>query len=143
MPTAFGKYTLEKKLGEGGMGAVYLAIDPGLNRKVALKIISSDDPEMLERFQREASAVAKFNHPNIVHVYETGIINKKPYFSMDYIEGSSLDAIINAPKKPSIQNIIRIILQIALALDYAHRQKVIHRDIKPANIMIDQQGQAY
>ncbi|MFH1226402.1 MAG: tetratricopeptide repeat protein [Planctomycetota bacterium] len=153
MATAFGKYTLEKKLGQGGMGAVYLAVDPDLNRKVALKIITSNDPELLERFQREASAVAKLKHPNIIQVYEVGLVSlpsatggsarKQHYFTMDYVEGISLEKLITSPNKPSIQNIARIILQVASALHYAHSQKVIHRDIKPANILITKQGAAY
>ncbi|MFH1228273.1 MAG: tetratricopeptide repeat protein [Planctomycetota bacterium] len=150
MPTTFGKYTVEKKLGQGGMGAVYLALDPALNRRVALKVITSTDPELLERFQREASAVAKLKHPNIVQVYEAGIVptggsalNKQHYFTMDYIEGVSLDALIKSKNKTSLQNLVKIILQTATALHYAHSQGIIHRDIKPANIMITKQGQAY
>ncbi|MFH1228693.1 MAG: tetratricopeptide repeat protein [Planctomycetota bacterium] len=152
MSTQFGKYAIEKKLGQGGMGAVYLAVDSALNRRVALKIITSTDPELLERFQREAQAVAKLKHPNIVQVYEAGAVSlaasggavrKQHYFTMDYIEGVSLEKIISSPKKPGIQNIAGIIMQVALALHYAHSRNVIHRDIKPANIMIDKQGKAY
>ncbi|MFH1226705.1 MAG: tetratricopeptide repeat protein [Planctomycetota bacterium] len=143
MSTQFGKYTIEKKLGQGGMGAVYLALDPALNRRVALKIITSASPELLERFQREASAVAKLKHPNIVQVYEAGVINKQHYFTMDYIEGTPLDKLIKDKPKPSIQNMARIIQQVASALHYAHNQKIIHRDIKPANILIDKAGKVY
>jgi serine/threonine-protein kinase len=129
MATAFGKYTIEKKLGQGGMGAVYLAVDPALNRKVALKVITSDDEEMLERFHLEAQAVAKLKHPNIVQVHETGIEDKRHYFTMDYIEGASLETLIGAKTKLNFQNISKIILQIATALDYAHKQQIIHRDV--------------
>ncbi|MFH1227016.1 MAG: tetratricopeptide repeat protein [Planctomycetota bacterium] len=141
MLTQFGKYTLEKKLGQGGMGAVYLALDSALNRRVALKIITSDDPELLERFQREASAVAKLKHPNIVQVYEAGAVGKQHYFTMDYIEGVSLEKY--AGSASNIQNIAKIIFQVAAGLQYAHSQKIVHRDIKPANIMIDKQGKVY
>ncbi|MFH1228661.1 MAG: tetratricopeptide repeat protein [Planctomycetota bacterium] len=143
MANTFGKYILERKLGQGGMGAVYLALDPALNRKVALKIITSNDAELLERFQREAQAVAKLKHPNIVQVYEAGAAGKQHYFTMDYIEGISLEQAISSAKRPNIQNIARIVLQVASALHYAHGQHIIHRDIKPANIMITKQGQAY
>ncbi|MFH1226595.1 MAG: tetratricopeptide repeat protein [Planctomycetota bacterium] len=143
MAATFGKYTLEKKLGQGGMGAVYLALDPALNRKVALKVITSKDEKLLERFQREASAVAKLKHPNIVQVYEAGIINKQHYFTMDYVEGTPLDKLIQAKSKPSFQNIAKIILQVASALHYAHSQKIIHRDIKPGNILIDKNGETF
>ncbi|MFH1226517.1 MAG: tetratricopeptide repeat protein [Planctomycetota bacterium] len=150
MANIFGKYTIEKKLGQGGMGAVYLALDPALNRRVALKIITSNDPELLERFQREASAVAKLKHSNIIQVYETGTVptggsalNKQHYFTMDYIEGVSMEKLIATPDKTGIQDIARIIQQVASALHYAHSQGIIHRDIKPANILITKQGQAY
>jgi tetratricopeptide (TPR) repeat protein/predicted Ser/Thr protein kinase len=143
MSTQFGKYTIEKKLGEGGMGAVYLAVDQGLGRKVALKVITSKDDELLERFQREAQAVARLKHPNIVQVYESGAINKQHYFTMDYVEGVSLEKFISSAKKPSIQNIAKVLLQIAAALQYAHSQELVHRDIKPANILIDKTGKAF
>jgi tetratricopeptide (TPR) repeat protein/predicted Ser/Thr protein kinase len=143
MMTQFGKYTIEKKLGAGGMGAVYLAVDQGLGRTVALKIITSDDPELLERFQREASAVAKLKHPNIVQVYEAGVIDKQHYFTMDYIEGASLDALIKSKNKASLQNLTKVIFQVATALHYAHQQNIVHRDIKPANILIDKTGKVF
>ncbi|MFH1226686.1 MAG: tetratricopeptide repeat protein [Planctomycetota bacterium] len=143
MATTFGKYVIEKKLGQGGMGAVYLAVDAALNRKVALKVITSADAEMIERFHQEAQSVAKLKHPNIVQVYEAGTINKKHYFTMDYIEGIPLDKLIHAKPKPSIQTLAKIIEQVAAALYYAHCHNVIHRDIKPANILIDKQGKAF
>ena len=97
-PTAktFGKYVLEKKLGQGGMGAVYLAFDPALNRRVALKIMALKGAEAVERFQREARASAKLKHPNITPVYEVGTQSKYHYFTMEYVEGASLDSQIQA-----------------------------------------------
>jgi tetratricopeptide (TPR) repeat protein len=143
MLQTFGRYTIEKKLGEGGMGIVYLSIDPGLNRRVAIKVITSDDQEMLERFQREAQAVAKLKHPNIVQVYEAGTIDKKPYFTMDYIEGFSLEKLAQSRTPELFPKIARVILQTASALQYAHSRGIIHRDIKPANILIDKSGKAF
>ncbi|MFH1228709.1 MAG: serine/threonine-protein kinase, partial [Planctomycetota bacterium] len=143
MVTTFGKYTIEKKLGQGGMGAVYLALDPASNQRVAIKVITSKDEKLLERFHREASAVAKLQHTNIVQVYEAGIINNQHYFTMDYIEGTPLDKLIQGKPKPSIQTLAKIIMQVASALHYAHSQKIIHRDIKPANILIDQNGEVF
>lgn len=150
MISTFGKYTIEKKLGQGGMGAVYLVVDPDLGRKVALKVITSDNQEMLERFHLETQAVAKLKHPNIVSVYETGSIPAKDkassnqhYFTMDYIEGVSLETLIMSETKLNFQNITKIVLQVASALHYAHNQKIIHRDVKPANILIDKNGRAY
>ncbi|MFH1228530.1 MAG: tetratricopeptide repeat protein [Planctomycetota bacterium] len=144
MPETFQeRYQIEEKLGQGGMGAVYLALDQSLNRRVALKVITSDDKESLERFQREAQAIAKLKHPNIIQVYDVGLIKKQHYFTMEYIEGTTLEKVAESKKKPDIRNVVNIIRQIASALDYAHSQNLIHRDIKPANILIDKNGSAY
>lgn len=138
----FGKYLIERRLGRGGMGAVYLVRDVGLGRKIAIKIITSDDREMVERFQREAQAVAKLKHPNIVQIYEAGTIDKQFYFTMDYIQGLSLDKVIHK-RKLSYDTVARIAVQVALALHYAHRHSIIHRNIKPGNILIDVRGKIY
>ncbi|MDI6733266.1 MAG: protein kinase [Planctomycetota bacterium] len=140
----FGKYILEKKIGEGGMGKVYLAFDPGLNRRIALKVLSLKGQEAIERFLREARTAAKLKHPNIIPVYEVGTVGKFYYLSMEYIEGPSLENLINTKgKRPNPKRITEIIRDIAQAVDYAHKQHLIHRDIKPANILIDAQGQVY
>jgi serine/threonine-protein kinase len=150
----FGKYTIEKKLGQGGMGAVYLANDPALGRRVALKIITSDNKEMLERFHLEAQAVSKLRHPNIVQVYEAGVIplpsatggsalDNRHYFTMDYIDGMPLNKLLEGKNKLSLQNVAKAVFQIASALHYAHSQQLVHRDIKPANILIDKTGKAF
>ncbi|MBI5359800.1 MAG: tetratricopeptide repeat protein [Planctomycetes bacterium] len=143
MPTQFGRYTLEKELGQGGMGIVYLAFDPSLKRHVALKIITSTDKEMLERFQREARAAARLKHPNIAQVYEIGVADKQNFYTMDYIEGTSLEKLIETGEQLDFKYIAHIIYQVAMALNYAHDQKIIHRDIKPANILINEEGSAY
>ncbi|MDI6787917.1 MAG: serine/threonine-protein kinase, partial [Planctomycetota bacterium] len=99
--------------------------------------------EAIERFLREARACAKLKHPNIVQVYEVGSLGKYHYFTMDYVQGNSLDALIKtAHKKVTPRQIAGVIRQIASALDYAHRQHLIHRDIKPANILLTT-GKAY
>ncbi|MBI4712374.1 MAG: tetratricopeptide repeat protein [Planctomycetes bacterium] len=144
MTETFGRYTIEQKLGEGGMAEVFLAYDPELGRRVALKIITSDDPEMLERFHLEARAIAGLSHPNIVQVHEAGTIDERHYFVMDYVEGASLDKFIGAKRTVSgIQNVAKIVMQVALALHYAHTNKIVHRDIKPANILIDKNGKVF
>jgi len=140
----FGKYTIEKKLGQGGMGAVYLAHDPDLDRKVALKLMLLKEAGSVERFSREARASAKLKHPNIIQVYEIGSINEYHYFTMEYIDGESLDKLIaRADGNLSPRRTAQIICGIALALDYAHKQGIIHRDIKPANILIDKDDKVY
>ncbi|MFH1230623.1 MAG: tetratricopeptide repeat protein [Planctomycetota bacterium] len=140
----FGKYILEKKLGQGGMGVVYLVSDPALQRQVALKIMLLEDKEMIERFTREAQAMAKLKHPNIIQVYEVGNLNKHHYFTMEYIKGASLEELIKDKKnKLSLKQVAEIIRDTASALDYAHKQGIIHRDIKPANIVIDSNRHPY
>ncbi|MBI5361033.1 MAG: protein kinase [Planctomycetes bacterium] len=146
----FGKYKLIKKLGQGGMGVVYLALDPALNRKVALKIMILKGEQAKERFSREARASAKLSHPNIVQIFEVGTVGKYHYFTMEYIEGASLDTHIagktdkrNKGKRFNQKHIAGIIRDVASALDYAHGQGIIHRDIKPANIIIDSNGKPY
>ncbi|MEW6027288.1 MAG: tetratricopeptide repeat protein, partial [Planctomycetota bacterium] len=134
----FGHYKLERKLGQGGMGAVYLAFDTTLNRRVALKIMLLSDAESEERFLREARAAAKLKHPNITQVYEIGTIGKQHYFTMDYIEGVGLDEVVcNNERKLQPRQVAEIVRDIALALDYAHSQGIVHRDIKPSNILVD------
>ena len=143
MPEKFERYAIEAKLGQGGMAAVYLAVDQSLGRKVALKVITSRDKESLERFQREAQAIAKLRHPHIVQVYDVGVFGSQHYFTMEYIEGVSLEQMIESSPKPGIQNIAHIMMQVAEALDYAHQQDIVHRDVKPSNILIDKKGTAY
>jgi serine/threonine protein kinase len=159
----FGKYYLEKKLGEGGMGAVYLARDSVLNRLVALKILLLKEPDAVERFLREARSIAKLNHPNIIDIYEVNALDLpdgKPgefyhYLTMEYIEGGSLEKYIEANRPACAvsgtagrhnvnhSKIARIIYEAAQVLDYTHRNNIVHRDIKPSNILLDKEGKVY
>ena len=139
-----GKYTLVGKIGEGGMGAVYEAVQDGLGRRVALKVLPkhmTKKPQQVERFRREAHAAAVLNHPNIVMVYELDEDQGFHFFSMEYVEGVSLqDRIKNSGKLPT-KEALSIVRKIADALNYAwNRNNVIHRDIKPANILISKDG---
>ena len=142
IPEIFGRYQLEKELGQGGMGTVYLAADPVLDRRVALKVMTLEGIEATGRFMREVRASAKLKHPHIVQIYEVGTQGRFNYFTMEHIDGGSLDELIDA-KKLSPKRIAEVICDIAAALHYAHRQGIIHRDIKPGNILIDKQGQTY
>jgi len=139
---SFGKYVIERELGKGGMGVVYLAFDPVLGRKVALKIMLLKSRDAVERFTREARAAAKLKHPYIIQVYDIGIEGKYNYFTMEYIAGVSMDKLIKEKKTP-IKRMAEIVLDIASALQYAHSAGIIHRDIKPANIIIDSEGKAH
>jgi serine/threonine-protein kinase len=139
-----GKYTIVRKIGEGGMGAVYEAVQDGLGRRVALKVLPkhmTKKPKQLERFRREAHAAAVLNHPNIVMVYEMDEDQGFHFFSMEYVEGVSLqDRIKNGGRLP-IKEALGIVRKIAEALDYAwKRGNVIHRDIKPANVLMSKEG---
>jgi len=137
------RYKILKKIGEGGMGEVYLAEDTELGRQVALKFLPThyiQDPEINTRFKREAKATAALSHPNLITIYDVGEHENKPYIAMEYIQGSSLrDLLIK--EELSINKIIDIASQICEGLTEAHRKGIFHRDIKPDNILIDENGQ--
>jgi serine/threonine protein kinase len=141
-PRPFGRYQLLKRLGEGGMGSVYLAEDTTLGRRVALKIPlfgPEDGPEGRERFFREARAAATLDHQYLCPVYDVGEIDGQLYLTMAYIEGKSLAELIRGEGLPP-RHVAALVGKLALALDVAHTQGVIHRDLKPANVMIRSTG---
>jgi serine/threonine protein kinase len=132
-------YRIIEKLGEGGMGEVYLAEDLKLERKVAIKFLPqhlTKDKENVERFEREAKAAASLNHPNIVTIYEIAEENDQIFIVMEYVKGKSLRDVINEYKM-GLEKIIDIISQISEGLSKAHEAGIVHRDIKPENIIID------
>ncbi|MBI2819815.1 MAG: protein kinase [Acidobacteria bacterium] len=146
-----GRYELLEEIGRGAMGAVYKAQDPQIGRTVALKVILTRDlpPDDLaiykERFYREARAAGKMTHPGIITVHDIAEdAYGTPYLVMEFVEGKTLDHLIgrNATERMEITQCIDYAIQVAEALDYAHRQGVVHRDIKPANILITPHGQA-
>jgi Tol biopolymer transport system component len=135
---AFGPYRIVDKLGEGGMGVVYLARDERLGRLVALKTLapgSADDPDRLRRFAQEAATASALNHPNIVTIYDVGTADGVSYIAMEHVHGVTLSDLIGAGGL-SQQRILEIGVQIADALCAAHRGGVLHRDLKPGNIML-------
>jgi formylglycine-generating enzyme required for sulfatase activity/serine/threonine protein kinase len=139
----FGRYRIVKRLGQGGMGSVYLAQDTHLERAVALKIPDfgkHEGPDARKRFLEEARTAATLDHPYLCRVYETGEIEGQPYLTMAYIEGQSLAALIGDEGWPQHQ-VAALVGKLALALQEAHTRKVIHRDLKPANVMIKTAGQ--
>jgi non-specific serine/threonine protein kinase len=135
-------YKILEKLGEGGMGEVYLAEDTKLNRRVGLKFLPvqlASDGELKERFKREAQAAAVLNHPNIITVYEVSEFENRPYIAMEYVEGESLKDLI-ARKELSIGEVLDVALQISEGLAAAHGAQIVHRDIKPQNILMGKDG---
>lgn len=141
-----GRYSILKKLGEGGKGVVYKARDTALNRVVAIKLLKStgESEEAYSRFMREAQAVAKLNHPNIVSIYDIGKEDDKQFFVLEFVDGESLREIMETyPEgKCDIQTVLRTGVDICSALHYAHSQGVLHRDVKPENILITEEGTA-
>ena len=138
----FSHYKIVSKLGEGGMGEVYLAEDTELERNVALKVLPpsmADDPERLERFKREAKAVAALNHPNIVTIYNIEEDGGRRFLVMEHIDGDSLDRIVPPGGLP-LARVFDIAEPIADALTAAHERGIVHRDLKPANVMVTTDG---
>lgn len=134
-----GRYEILEELGRGGMGVVYKAKDPQLNRIVALKMLAGEVSEIdIGRFMREAKAMAKLHHPNIVAVYDIGNAADRPFFAMEFIDGESLQAVA---KKNSltVRQIATILSKVGEAVHYAHTAGIIHRDLKPANIMLSKE----
>jgi serine/threonine protein kinase len=139
----FPQFEIIELLGQGGMGVVYKARQPQLDRFIALKILSpelSRDPAFAERFNREARALARLNHPNIVAVYESGKAGEFYYLVMEFVDGLNLSQMQLAKKRLAPEEPFAIVPKICDALQYAHDEGVVHRDIKPANILIDKKG---
>jgi serine/threonine protein kinase len=137
-------YRIIEKIGAGGMGEVYLAVDTKLNRQVALKFLptnQADDSDTRTRFTREAQSVAKLNHPNIITVYEVGEFSGRPFFAMEYVTGKSLSHYCRNGKL-SLAEIIALAIQVCDGLSKAHQIGIVHRDIKPANVVIDSDSRA-
>jgi len=135
----FGNYELERELGQGGMGTVYLARDNGLNRKVALKILKtdlSDDPAFAQKFLDEVEVTASLAHPNIIRVYTLGEQDGRLYLVMEHLDQPSLEQRMDQTGKLSERDVLEIGIGIASALQFAHEETgMIHRDIKPGNIL--------
>src|SRR6516225_7797226 len=141
----FGDYELLEVIGRGGQGVVYRARQKSLNRTVALKIIGlghwATDAH-LKRFRREAEATASLQHPGIVPIYEVGERDGSCYFSMKFIDGGQLDAVVKREPMP-IRHAVELIAKVARTVHYAHEHGILHRDIKPGNILLDGKGEPH
>ena len=145
-PTKLGRYQLRRVLGKGAMGVVYEGFDPALNRRVAvktvLKSVVTDEESAASysaRFVREAKAVARLSHPNIVQVYDFGEEGDVAFLVMEFIQGRELRSLFDARERFDAAESVRIMSELLNALDFAHEAGVIHRDVKPANVMLDDQ----
>ncbi len=143
MDETLGRYKIIREIGRGAMGIVYQGYDPKIDRTVALKTIrkdrlaeSRDVEDLLMRFQRELRATGKLVHPNIISVYDTGEDEENAYIAMEYIEGDTLEDLIQRGTRFPVEKIIDIIDKICDGLEYTHRQGIVHRDLKPSNIML-------
>jgi len=140
--TQIGRYEIQRRLGRGGMGTVYVAHDPVLGRMVAIKVFAGDldVPDARERFAREARAAAALSHSNIVTVYDFGEYASQPYIVMEYVPGDTMANVIRRKVPVSTTEKLRWIEELCAGAAYAHQMLVVHRDIKPANLMIDRSG---
>lgn len=140
---ALGRYLILSQLGSGGMGAVYLAYDPELHRKIAIKLLKSNTAAEAERARllREAQAMAKLSHPNVVSIYDVGIVEGQVFVAMEFVKGGTLRTFIDAQPR-SWRDIVLIYIQAARGLAAAHRANLVHRDFKPDNVLVSEEGWA-
>lgn len=136
-----GRYTLNRRLGSGGMADVWAAQDSELGREVAIKVLHENfarDPEFVERFRREAAAAAALQHPNVVAVFDRGQLPDSYYIAMEYVDGPSLKELIG--RGLEISESVEVTRQVLSAAQFAHERGIIHRDLKPLNVLIDHAG---
>ncbi len=140
-----GRYRLEARIGSGGMSTVYRALDETLQRQVAVKLMNREvtaDSAELERFRREARAVAQLSHPHIVGVIDAGEDDGRPYIVLEYVEGETLKERIRRAGRLPVTEAVAYAIEIARALGAAHARHIVHRDVKPQNVLIDEEGSA-
>lgn len=141
-----GRYEIERELAQGGMGLIFLARDPYMNRQVIIKVLMYNrtmDEFNREFFQREAELIAALEHPAIVPVYDFGWHGQQPYIVMRYMSEGTLDDLIKKKGELKLTEIAHILKRVSEALDAAHARNIIHRDVKPSNILFDNTGEAF
>jgi tetratricopeptide (TPR) repeat protein len=142
LPGPIGRYQVTDRLGGGGMGVVYIAYDPVIDRKLALKVLRTalDDDESRDRFRREARAAGRLTHPNIVTIFDAGEHDGQPFIAMEYIAGTTVAKLIEQRSSLSLARKLDLLHDLSNGLSYAHAAGLIHRDIKPANLIVDSTG---
>lgn len=144
-PHQLGIYLVQRLLGRGGMGTVYLALDPTLQRPVALKVLAPElaaDPEFVARFHREATSLARIRHPNLVHIYAVGHDAGRHFIAMEYLRGLTVADLVRQRGPLAPPEAVRLLGQVLAALDKVHAAGIVHRDLKPANIIVDEDQRA-
>jgi len=142
LPSTIGRYEIVSRLGQGGMGSLYLARDPKIGRLVAIKLVRQefDSPEARQRFAREAQAAGTLRHPNIVTIFDVDEHGGLPFIAMEYVEGETVSEIVRRKGRYPLATKLRWMEELCAGLAYAHRQGVVHRDVKPSNLMVDGEG---
>ncbi len=143
LPARFGRFQVVDELGKGAMGVVYKAIDPVIDRVVAIKTLSEEarkDEDLVDRFTREARSAGILNHPNIITVYDVGEEGGTPFLALEYLQGRTLEEIIQSGQELTLEERIQLICSVAMGLAHAHERGVVHRDIKPGNIFLTDDG---
>jgi tetratricopeptide (TPR) repeat protein len=140
LPSLVGRYQIRERLGHGGMGTLYLALDPTIERLVALKILRVNDVEVRERFLREARLVARLQNPNIITIYDVGSHDGQPFIAMEYVAGDTVDMLVKRRAPLSVERKIALMIELCDALAHAHRAGIVHRDIKPSNLIVQRES---
>ena len=142
LPEQVGRYKIERFLGQGGMGRLYLAVDPVIGRQLAIKLIREEvaDANLRARFLQEARAAGGLKHPNVVTVFDAGDHEGHPFIAMEYVSGDTLADLIRRALPVPVTTKLHLIEQLCRGLACAHRNGLVHRDIKPANLMVDREG---
>jgi eukaryotic-like serine/threonine-protein kinase len=143
--TEVGKYRILDQIGEGAMGVVYRALDPVLNRQVAIKVMAdalARDDELRGRFLREAQAAGSLQHPNVITIYDFGEVSGHLFIAMEFVAGEDLEDMLDRKAPLTLVQKIEVLVDVLAGLGYAHKRGIVHRDIKPANIRIDEEGRA-